>query len=197
MILIDEIALTQDSVLERMNSIFEDSRILVLSEKNCDNIETILPNSNFKILATMNPAGDHGKKELSPALRSRFTEIWIDFSYDVTILNQIGQEINESFKLDSFYPEEKIKGNDFYNLISFKIKKLDSCLNVQTLETLSNCIFFYFVWFNNYFVINENMISKLLTLRDVDLIVDLIEAKIKNCKEEEFLKLFYHVRFSY
>lgn len=25
----------------------------------------------------MNPAGDHGKRELSPALRNRFTEIWV------------------------------------------------------------------------------------------------------------------------
>ena len=124
MILIDEIALTQDSVLERMNSIFEDSRILVLSEKNTDNIETIIPNNSFKILATMNPAGDYGKKELSPALRSRFTEIWIDFSYDVNILNQFGQEINESFKRDSIFSEENIKGNDFYTLICFKVKKL-------------------------------------------------------------------------
>ncbi len=24
----------------------------------------------------MNPSGDHGKRELSPALRNRFTEIW-------------------------------------------------------------------------------------------------------------------------
>lgn len=26
----------------------------------------------------MNPGGDYGKKELSPALRNRFTEIWCD-----------------------------------------------------------------------------------------------------------------------
>ncbi len=25
----------------------------------------------------MNPGGDYGKRELSPALRSRFTEIWV------------------------------------------------------------------------------------------------------------------------
>jgi midasin (ATPase involved in ribosome maturation) len=25
----------------------------------------------------MNPGGDYGKKELSPALRNRFTEIWV------------------------------------------------------------------------------------------------------------------------
>ena len=29
------------------------------------------------MLATMNPGGDFGKKELSPALRNRFTEIWV------------------------------------------------------------------------------------------------------------------------
>ena len=28
-------------------------------------------------MATMNPGGDFGKKELSPALRNRFTEIWV------------------------------------------------------------------------------------------------------------------------
>jgi midasin len=26
----------------------------------------------------MNPSGDFGKKELSPALRNRFTEIWVE-----------------------------------------------------------------------------------------------------------------------
>ena len=29
----------------------------------------------FRLLATMNPGGDFGKKELSPALRNRFTEV--------------------------------------------------------------------------------------------------------------------------
>ena len=32
--------------------------------------------SGFRVCATMNPAGDFGKKELSPALRNRFTEVW-------------------------------------------------------------------------------------------------------------------------
>jgi midasin len=31
----------------------------------------------FRVLATMNPGGDYGKKELSPALRNRFTEVWV------------------------------------------------------------------------------------------------------------------------
>jgi midasin len=31
---------------------------------------------SFKLVATMNPRGDYGKKELSPALRNRFTDLW-------------------------------------------------------------------------------------------------------------------------
>ena len=30
------------------------------------------------MVATMNPSGDFGKKELSPALRNRMTEIWVE-----------------------------------------------------------------------------------------------------------------------
>ena len=30
----------------------------------------------FQFIGTMNPGGDYGKKELSPALRNRMTEIW-------------------------------------------------------------------------------------------------------------------------
>lgn len=37
---------------------------------------------DFKLVATMNPSGDFGKKELSPALRNRFTEIWVDSVFD-------------------------------------------------------------------------------------------------------------------
>lgn len=29
----------------------------------------------------MNPGGDYGKKDLSPALRNRFTEIWVNIEY--------------------------------------------------------------------------------------------------------------------
>jgi midasin len=29
----------------------------------------------FRLLATMNPGGDYGKKELSPALSNRFTQV--------------------------------------------------------------------------------------------------------------------------
>ncbi|KAH6625785.1 hypothetical protein C7974DRAFT_396719 [Boeremia exigua] len=74
--LLDEISLADDSVLERLNSVLEPSRTLLLAEKGpVDSL--VVADSEFQFLATMNPGGDYGKKELSPALRNRFTEIWV------------------------------------------------------------------------------------------------------------------------
>ena len=83
--LVDEISLADDSVLERMNSVLEPSRSLTLVEGG--SLETNLSQDNsdwykikahetFQFIATMNPGGDFGKKELSPALRNRLVEIW-------------------------------------------------------------------------------------------------------------------------
>ncbi|XP_057664406.1 midasin [Diorhabda carinulata] len=81
--LADEISLADDSVLERLNSLLEPERTLLLAEKGIDinnreNSELIVATSNFFFIGTMNPGGDFGKKELSPALRNRFTEIWCE-----------------------------------------------------------------------------------------------------------------------
>ncbi|KAG8892415.1 hypothetical protein FRC01_014182, partial [Tulasnella sp. 417] len=77
--LLDEISLADDSVLERLNSVLEPGRTLTLAEKggwDIDRLE-VVASPDFKLVATMNPGGDYGKKELSPALRNRFTEIWV------------------------------------------------------------------------------------------------------------------------
>ncbi|XP_030368948.1 midasin [Scaptodrosophila lebanonensis] len=79
----DEISLAEDSVLERLNCILEPERTVLLAEKGgvAETDPTgedfvVKAKSGFQFLATMNPGGDFGKKELSPALRNRFTEIW-------------------------------------------------------------------------------------------------------------------------
>jgi MoxR-like ATPase len=80
MILLDEISLADDAVLERLNSVLEPSRTFVLAEKGCftnEDCKSLKAHDSFQLFATMNPGGDFGKRELSPALRSRFTEIWI------------------------------------------------------------------------------------------------------------------------
>ncbi|EMC99014.1 hypothetical protein BAUCODRAFT_154694 [Baudoinia panamericana UAMH 10762] len=74
--LLDEISLADDSVLERINSVLEPQRSILLAEKgSIDASVTAL--QGFQFFATMNPGGDYGKRELSPALRNRFTEIWV------------------------------------------------------------------------------------------------------------------------
>lgn len=95
--LADEISLADDSVLERLNSLLEPERTLLLAEKGIDlnnpnNSEIIVAHPDFMFIGTMNPGGDFGKKELSPALRNRFTEIWCESCTDsedlVLIMNR-------------------------------------------------------------------------------------------------------------
>lgn len=74
--LLDEVSLADDSVLERLNSVLEPERTLFLAEKG-PHEALVIGASGYQFLATMNPGGDYGKKELSPALRNRFTEIWV------------------------------------------------------------------------------------------------------------------------
>ncbi|XP_010470609.1 PREDICTED: midasin-like isoform X2 [Camelina sativa] len=88
-VLVDEISLADDSVLERMNSVLETDRKLSLAEKGGPVLEDVVAHEQFFVLATMNPGGDYGKKELSPALRNRFTEIWVPPITDTEELRRI------------------------------------------------------------------------------------------------------------
>ena len=58
-------------------SVLESSRSITLAEKGGKTAEVIVAHEAFRIIATMNPGGDYGKKELSPALSNRFTTIWV------------------------------------------------------------------------------------------------------------------------
>ncbi|KAG7192420.1 uncharacterized protein KQ657_001821 [Scheffersomyces spartinae] len=87
--LLDEISLADDSVLERLNSVLEPERSLFLAEKGAEDNSFIVAKEGFCFFATMNPGGDYGKKELSPALRNRFTEIWVPSMDDFEDVRQI------------------------------------------------------------------------------------------------------------
>ncbi|KAF1758175.1 hypothetical protein GCK72_014633 [Caenorhabditis remanei] len=90
-LLVDEISLAEDSVLERLNPLFEEDRALLLSDAGTET-EVVESKSGFQMIATMNPGGDYGKKELSKALRNRFTEVWTSSDYTtselITIFDQ-------------------------------------------------------------------------------------------------------------
>lgn len=88
--LLDEISLADDPVLERINSVLESARTILLAEKgSLDSSITAAP--GFQFFATMNPGGDYGKRELSPALRNRFTEVWVPSLSDTEDILQIVQ----------------------------------------------------------------------------------------------------------
>ncbi len=106
-LLLDEMNLAEDAVLERLNSVLEPSRALTLAERGGDGpscvhesdsatltSSEIRAHDEFRIFATMNPGGDFGKRELSPALRSRFTEIWVP---PVSQLSDIELVLERSF----------------------------------------------------------------------------------------------------
>ncbi|KKY36409.1 putative midasin [Diaporthe ampelina] len=96
--LLDEISLADDSVLERLNSVLEPGRSLLLAEKGTDN-SFVRAADGFQFFATMNPGGDFGKKELSPALRNRFTEIWVPpLSNRQDILEIVVNKLKPQFK---------------------------------------------------------------------------------------------------
>lgn len=70
-------------------SVMETGRTLTLAEKGGDPPEVIIAAEGFRIIATMNPGGDYGKKELSPALSNRFTQIWVPQIEDINQLHMI------------------------------------------------------------------------------------------------------------
>ncbi|KHJ30857.1 putative denitrification regulatory protein nirq protein [Erysiphe necator] len=96
--LLDEISLAGDAILERLNSVLETERTILLAEKGIED-SFVKAVDGFQIFATMNPGGDYGKRELSPALRNRFTEIWVPPLSDQNDIHIIVQsKLNQKFK---------------------------------------------------------------------------------------------------
>ncbi|WVZ26656.1 hypothetical protein V8G54_005200 [Vigna mungo] len=137
--LVDEISLADDSVLERLNSVLEPERMLSLAEKGGTDLEKVTAHSNFFVLATMNPGGDYGKKELSPALRNRFTEIWVPPVNDLDELQGIALKRISKFKVTgSLCPECQ-----------------------ERLSLIVDAMIRFFEWFNNLHP------GRMLTVRDL------------------------------
>lgn len=156
-LLLDEMSLAEDSVLERLNSVLEPSRTIVLAEKGGEgpscahdsDISCIVKaHKDFRIFATMNPGGDFGKRELSPALRSRFTEIWVPA---VSHRHDIDLVLERS--LSSCIEREMIR---------------DKCI-MNGMEYIRKMILDYIDWFNNSICDDPNSFWNdfKLSLRDV------------------------------
>ena len=108
--LLDECSLAEDAVLERLNSVLEPSRSLTLAEKGSDSsaASVIRAAKGFRFFATMNPGGDFGKRELSPALRNRFTEVWVPPVTDAEDLLHI---VRDKAVAVSLFPNRRPSGS--------------------------------------------------------------------------------------
>lgn len=119
--LIDEINLAEDSALERLNSVLEDGRSLFIPETG----KEITAADRFRVVATMNPSGDFGKRELSPALRSRFTEIYFSLETDEyhLIFDALIEKLNLSTEFLQFFKDQ------FRSLQEVSIRKVELVCN--------------------------------------------------------------------
>lgn len=103
----------------------------------------------------MNPSGDFGKRELSPALRNRFTEIWctsITSSESLSVLG--GQHYLRSF------------------ILQMTRFGLGSLCSESVLTQISEAICDLFVWVN----VTWSHVVKPLSIRDLKTIIELAQG---------------------
>jgi nitric oxide reductase NorQ protein len=95
-IVIDEINAASAEVLFKLNSLLDDERILILTEKDG---ETINPHKDFRLVATCNPTelGYAGTQELNESLSDRFvgSTMYIDYN------EKVERSILKKFPIDS------------------------------------------------------------------------------------------------
>lgn len=85
-ILLDEVNLAPPDILQRVIGVLEgENGSLCLAERG--DVRNIERHPDFRVFACMNPATDAGKRDLPYALRSRFTEYFVDDILDDQDLN--------------------------------------------------------------------------------------------------------------
>jgi midasin len=87
-LLLDEINLASSETLERLSGILDSpTGSLVLLERG--DARSLPRHPGFRLLASMNPPTDFGKKDLPAAIRSKFTELYVDDVRDPADLSTI------------------------------------------------------------------------------------------------------------
>ena len=173
-LLIDEISLANDSVLERLNSVFETERTLILAEKASSSVIKIVAKDTFGVVSTMNPSGDFGKKELSPALRNRMTEIWVESYFDQ---KELLEYANQENKFSELKRNISMNSWDLYAII--KEKLID--------EDISQKLFKVIVYYNFILSLEFNLTRKKLSIRDV---LNFIEFYRKSTEITEVIRFW-------
>jgi len=156
--------MASDAVLERLNSVLEPGRSILLSEKGSnidEEVCRVVAHPDFRILATMNPSGDYGKRELSPALRNRFTEVWVPPVRDP---------------------------KDLQSIATHHCRRRCDENNVSIEKTFVNRIVEFSTWFDD--VTRNDRLS--LTLRDILSWIDFLVLSVKKGKDDMVWWGFVH-----
>ncbi len=97
-LLIDNANFCCASVLDRLNGLFETGGVLTIGEQGCSGdaggvMRTVRPHPDFRVFLIMDPR--HG--ELSPAMRNRGVEIYVDETVlqDIVVLGQVRLILHE------------------------------------------------------------------------------------------------------
>jgi len=127
-VVFDEINLAQPAILERINSLLDKDRTITLTEKGN---EVVHAHKNFRVYATMNPATSQyaGRKELSLAMRNRFTEVWADSIKERNEYLDIVKAWMKKLGADGDKVAEKMV--DFHMAITQKIDNRDIAAGVR------------------------------------------------------------------
>lgn len=127
-VVFDEINLAQPAILERINSLLDADRTITLTEKGN---EVVHAHPNFRVFATMNPATAQyaGRKDLSLAMRNRFTETWVDAISDRDEYLKICKAWMKKLGPDGDKAAEKMV--DFHQALVQKIDNRDIAAGVR------------------------------------------------------------------
>ena len=90
-VLLDEINLASSETLQRLCGLLDNnSSSLTLTERG--DADAVERHSAFRLFAAMNPATDSGKKDLTPSIRARFTELFVDELLDPVQLRIVASQ---------------------------------------------------------------------------------------------------------
>ncbi|CAL8083642.1 unnamed protein product [Calicophoron daubneyi] len=178
MFLLDEISLADDAVLERLNSLLEPERKITLAERSegansAGTIESneITAHRGFHLVATMNPGGDYGKKELSPALRNRFTEIWCPIPPIVRLSTRVSNLTPIDNDTDLLEPLADLRAIVEHNLLlRISSKYIDDLLSKKLAAVMVDFV----IWFANLQVQEKTALFTMFNRRPQPTIRDLI-----------------------
>lgn len=131
--LLDEINLASSETLQRLFGLLDgvDGTVTITERGDLD---AVVRHPDFRLFAAMNPATDHGKKDLPLSMRSRFTEIYVGELTNPPELRQVSSSYLTPFIMIS-------SGDSIPNPETSPIhKSIDTYLNCRKLadETLTD-----------------------------------------------------------